>query len=118
MTGPVYPKTLEKFRISCKIPNGRQREKIDKIIFQQLVYGDFREESRLYFNEVIQDLKEQGCDGVVLGCTEIPLLVQPDDCPLPTFDSTRLFARAALEEALKNTEHAGEADIGNNEAHP
>ena len=118
MTGPVYPKALEKFGISCKIPNEQHREKIDKIIFQQLVYGDLREESRLYFNEVIHDLKEQGCDGVVLGCTEIPLLVHPNDSPLPTFDSTRLLARAALEEALKNTEQAGGADANNGAAHP
>ncbi len=100
MTGPVYPETLKKFGIDCKIPNAAQREKIDDIIFKELVYGDIREESRLYFNEVIQDLKEQGCDGVVLGCTEIPLIVRPDDCPLPTFDSTRLLARAALQKAV------------------
>ena len=100
MTGPVYPETLKKSEIDCKIPNAAQREKIDDIIFNELVYGDIREESRLYFNEVIQDLKEQGCDGVVLGCTEIPLIVRPDDCPLPTFDSTRLLARAALQKAV------------------
>lgn len=100
MTGPVYPETLKKFGIDCKIPNATQREKIDDIIFNELVYGEIREESRLYFNEVIQDLKEQGCDGVVLGCTEIPLIVRPDGCPLPTFDSTRLLARAALQKAV------------------
>lgn len=101
MTGPVYPETLEKFGISCKIPNEIQREKIDDLIFSELVYGIIKEESRLYFNEVIQELKDQGCDGVVLGCTEIPLIVQPDDCPLPTLDSTRLLARAALRKALE-----------------
>jgi len=100
MTGPVYPETLKKFGIACKIPNADQREKIDDIIFNELVYGVIREEARLYFNEVVQDLKDQGCDGVVLGCTEIPLIVRPDDCPLPTFDSTRLLARAALQKAV------------------
>ena len=55
----------------------------------------------LYFNEVINELKDRGCDAAVLGCTEIPLLVNPNDCPLPTLDSTRLLARAALREALK-----------------
>ncbi|MBE34264.1 MAG: aspartate racemase [Opitutaceae bacterium] len=104
MTGPVYPETLKKSGIDCKIPNAAQREKIDGIIFNELVYGDIREESRLYFNEVIQDLKDQGCDGVVLGCTEIPLIVRPEDCPLPAFDSTRLLARAALQKAV--TENA------------
>ncbi|NQT56363.1 MAG: aspartate/glutamate racemase family protein, partial [Desulfobacteraceae bacterium] len=52
-------------------------------------------------NKVVQKLKERGCDAVVLGCTEIPLLVDSNDCPLPTLDSTRLLARAAIKEALK-----------------
>lgn len=101
MTGPVYPETLEKFRISCEIPDEDDREKIDTIIFKELVNGVFLEQSRLYFNEIVQKLKDRGCDGVVLGCTEIPLLVDPNDCPLPTLDSTRLLAKAALKEALK-----------------
>jgi aspartate racemase len=101
MTGPVYPQTLEKYGIACQIPEQADREKIDDIIFKQLVNGIFPEQSRLYFNDVIQQLKDRGCDAVVLGCTEIPLLVDPDDCPLPTLDSTRLLARAALHEALR-----------------
>jgi aspartate racemase len=100
MTGPVYPDFLEKFGISCKIPDKDDRGKIDTIIFKELVNGVFMEESRLFFNEVVQKLKERGCDAVVLGCTEIPLLVDSNDCPLPTLDSTRLLARAALKEAL------------------
>ncbi len=100
MTGPVYPRALERFGLSCIIPDERDREVIDTVIFDDLVNGIFREESRLYFNKVIRKLKDRGCDAVVLGCTEIPLLVDPNDCPLPTLDSTRLLARAALEEAL------------------
>jgi len=65
------------------------------------VNGVFPESSRLYFNEVTAKLKKRGCDAVVLGCTEIPLIVRPDDCPLPTLDSTRLLARAALTKALE-----------------
>lgn len=102
MTGPVYPKILEKHGITCQIPDEEDREKIDTIIFKELVNGVFQETSRLYFNEVIQKLKDRGCDAVILGCTEIPLLVDPADCPLSTLDSTRLLARAALNEALKN----------------
>ncbi len=101
MTGPVYPETLENFGISCRIPTEEQRERIDDIIFSELVYGIIKETSRLYFNEVIQELKEKGCDGVILGCTEIPLIVRPDDCPLPTLDSTRLLARLALRKAME-----------------
>ena len=91
---------MKKFDISCKISNSADWERIDEIIFTQLVYGNFPEESRLYFNEVIQKFKDRGCDAVVLGCTEIPLIVKPDDCPLPTLDSTRLLARAALGKAI------------------
>ena len=101
MTGPVYPEVLKKYNISYHIPDEDDRDKIDTIIFKELVNGIFLEGSRLYFNEVIQKLKGQGCDAVVLGCTELPLLVAPNDCPLPTLDSTRLLARAALKEALR-----------------
>lgn len=103
MTGPMYPNVLGKFGIACRIPEESDRERIDTIIFNELVNGLFTEESRLYFNKVIQKMKGEGCDGVVLGCTEIPLVVDPNDCPLPTFDSTRLLARAALTESLKGS---------------
>jgi aspartate racemase len=104
MTGPVYPEAVKKFGINCQIPKEERREQIDNIIFSELVNGVFSEESRLYFNKVIGELKESGCDAVVLGCTEIPLLVDPKDCPLPTLDSTRLPARAALQKALDESE--------------
>jgi aspartate racemase len=99
--GPVYPEFLKKHNIACQIPDEDDIEKIDTIIFDELVNGILLEESRLYFNLAIQKLKDRGCDAVVLGCTEIPLLVDPEDCPLPTLDSTRLLARAALKKALK-----------------
>jgi aspartate racemase len=101
MTGPVYPEALEAVGIACEIPGAHDRERIDEIIFTELVYGRTPEPSRLYFNEVIAQLKSCGCDAAVLGCTEIPLLVDPDDCPLPALDSTRLLARAALDRALQ-----------------
>lgn len=101
MEGPVYPAALEEFRIESNIPDEADREKINGIIFDELVKGIFPEASRLYFNEVASKLKERGCDAVVLGCTEIPLIVRPDDTPLPTLDSTRLLARAALRRALE-----------------
>jgi aspartate racemase len=100
VTGPVYPVTLQKFDIASQIPEKDDRERIDEIIFKELVNGVFTEKSRRYFNAVIEKLKSRGCDAVVLGCTEIPLLVDPDDCPLPVLDSTRLLSRAALKEAL------------------
>lgn len=96
MTGPVYPDTFKKYSLNYRIPQKEDREKINNIIFNELVNGIFKEESRLYFNSVIDKLKKSGCDSVVLGCTEIPLLVDPADCPLPTLDSTRLLARKAI----------------------
>ncbi|MBI4964850.1 MAG: amino acid racemase [Desulfomonile tiedjei] len=102
MTGPVYPLALENHGLAYQIPEEYDREAIDTIIFNELVNGLFHEKSRLYFNSVIQKIKDQGCDAVVLGCTEIPLLIDPNDCPLSTLDSTRLLAKAALEEALND----------------
>jgi aspartate racemase len=99
--GPVYPGRLETFGISCEIPDEKECDRINTIIFRQLVNGIFTEESRIYFNTVIEHLRERGCDAVVLGCTEIPLLVDPEDCPLPVLDSTRLLARAVLKMALE-----------------
>jgi aspartate racemase len=99
--GPVYPSRLNELGIEREIPDEEDRNKINEIIFKELVNGDFLESSRLYFNEVTEKLKACGCDAVVLGCTEIPLIVRPDDCPLPTLDSTRLLARAAIKEATQ-----------------
>jgi len=96
----VYPEALEEFRIESEIPDEADRERINEIIFKELVNGIFPEASRLYFNEVTEKLRLRGCDAVVLGCTEIPLIVRPDDTPLPTLDSTRLLAKAALMKAL------------------
>ncbi len=101
MDGGLYPDMLRReFELDSCIPDAAARDRIQDIIFRQLVNGDFPEESRLYLNRVIGDLARQGCDAVVLGCTELPLLVRPDDCPLPVLDSTRLLARAALLKAL------------------
>ncbi|MFO7974162.1 MAG: amino acid racemase [Candidatus Hydrogenedentota bacterium] len=103
MEGPVYPEVLKKYGLASEIPDKTTRDQIDSILFRELVNGIVREESRLYFNEVIGALKHRGCDAAVLGCTEIPLLVDPGDCPLPTLDSTRLLARAALQHAVNET---------------
>lgn len=106
MEGPVYPEALSKHSIASEIPQAARRERINTIIFKELVNSIFTEESRLYFNEAMEELKGLGCDAAVLGCTEIPLIVRPDDAPLPTLDSTRLLARAALHRALAETQAA------------
>jgi aspartate racemase len=96
MEGPVYQQACARNRILCVTPNEAVRASINAIIFNELVNGIFTEKSRIFFHEVIDDLKRSDCDGVVLGCTEIPLIVDVDRSSLPTFDSTRLLARAAL----------------------
>jgi aspartate racemase len=101
MESNVYPGALADFKIASQIPDEEDRAKINTIIFKELVNGLFPESSRLYLNEVTEKLKVRGCDAVVLGCTEIPLIVRPNDTPLPTLDSTRLLARAALRKALE-----------------
>lgn len=87
MQSDVYPKVFDQYDLAYEIPADEDREKINTIIFKELVNGIILEDSRLYFNEVIQRLKERGCDAVTLSCTEIPLIVRPDDCPLPSLDS-------------------------------
>ena len=101
MESRVYPEALQAAGFNYRIPNAHQREKINHIIFDELVNAQFLPQSLAYFTDVIRDLKDQGCDSVVLGCTEIPLIVTPDSSPLPTLDSTRLLARAALRKAVE-----------------
>jgi aspartate racemase len=95
----VYPQELEKRGLGWLRPRDDERDRINQIIFDELVYGRFTAESLSYFQQVIESLKRRGCDAVVLGCTEIPLLVNDDNSPLPVLDSTRLLARAALRES-------------------
>jgi len=71
------------------------------LTFEELVYGRFEESTRAYFKDVIKETQGRGCDAVILGCTEFPLLIREADSPLPTLDSTRILARAALREALR-----------------
>jgi aspartate racemase len=100
MEGPVYPRKLAELYLEHVMPDRDQRRRIDEIIFTELVQGRFTDASRSYFRSVIQGLKAQGCDAVVLGCTEIPLLITPESSSLPVLDSTRLLARAALRRAV------------------
>jgi aspartate racemase len=95
----VYPQELEKSGIGWLRPQEDERERINAIIFDELVRGKFSAEALSYFQQVIESLKRRGCDAVVLGCTEIPLLVNDGNSPLPVLDSTRLLARAALRRA-------------------
>jgi len=101
MEGPVYPEALKTAGIEHRIPSPEQRKRIDEIIFDELVNAQLSPRSLAYFVEVIRAMKDEGCDAVVLGCTEIPLLVTPESSPLPTLDSTRLLAKAAVRKAVE-----------------
>jgi aspartate racemase len=103
MDGPVYPRALAANEIDHTIPDQHDRDRINSIIFNELVYGRFPASSKRYFQDVIRQLGANGCDAVVLGCTEIPLLVPVEESPIPAIDSTRTLARAALRYSLANS---------------
>lgn len=100
MEGPVYPEKLSEKNIRYEIPAPEERNKINNIIFNELVYGKIYKASKKYFLTVIDEMKLKGCDSVILGCTEIPLIVLPGESALPVLDSTRILARAALKYAI------------------
>ena len=100
MTGPVYADVFASQGLEYLIPDENSRNQVDRIIMDELVYGRIRTESKKFFLQLINDFKSAGADAVVLGCTEIPLIVLPTDSPLPVFDSTRILARAAIRESL------------------
>lgn len=101
MNGPVYPARLAARSISCALPDKIEQERINMIIFDELVLARFSDEARSHFVELIDRMRLQGCDAVVLGCTEIPILLEDTRTTIPTLDSTRLLARAALWRAVQ-----------------
>jgi aspartate racemase len=102
----VYPEKLTSRGLDYLRPNDSEREEIDRIIMDELVYGVFTPEAVAYFQRVITRFKDEGCDAVVLGCTEIPLIMNDSNSPLPTLDSTRLLARQALHYAVESASAA------------
>jgi aspartate racemase len=98
----IYPEKLTARGLKFVRPNTAEREEINRIIMDELVYGVFKPEAVSYIQWVIERMKDEGCDSVILGCTEIPLLMNESNSPLPTLDSTRLLARAALRRAAQS----------------
>ena len=96
----VYPEKLSALNLEYVRPNTAERDEISRIIMEELVCGVFKPESITYFQQVFARMKGEGCDAVILGCTEIPLIMNDSNSPLPTLDSTRLLARAALNRAV------------------
>jgi aspartate racemase len=106
MNGPVYSDIFRRFDVDVVTPSESDQSTVDSIIWTELVRGVFREESLDRYLRVIENLKIAGCDCVILGCTEIPLLVTPDVSPLPVLDSTRLLAKAAVNRAIGRRAHS------------
>lgn len=100
MEGPVYRHALARHGLERRIPDTQARADVNRIIFEELCNGVLTEDSRARYVEIIDELKVRGCDCVALSCTEIPLLITPDVSPLPTLDSTRLLAEAAVKVSL------------------
>jgi aspartate racemase len=97
----VYPEKLAARSIECVRPGEADRLECSRIIMDELVYGQFRPASVAYFQQTIERLKSAGAEAVILGCTEIPLIIDDSNSALPTLDSTRLLARAALRRAVE-----------------
>jgi aspartate racemase len=108
----VYPEKLTEHGIGYLRPNQDECMEIDRIIMDELVYGVFRPESVMYLQLVIRRMKDEACDAVVLGCTEIPLVISNRNSPLPTLDSTRLLAWAALLRAVGSDTATARSNTG------
>jgi aspartate racemase len=103
----VYPDKLTARGLEYVRPNAEERGEINRIIMDELVYGIFRPEAVTSHQQVIGRMRDAGCDAVVLGCTEIPLIMNDENSPLPVLDSTRLLAQAAVQRAVQGDSHAG-----------
>lgn len=102
MTGPVYARALEKRGLKRSVPDETMRAQLNGAIFDELCQGIFKPETTGLFLRAIDDLRARGADCVILGCTEIPLIVSADNSSLPVLDSTRLLATYAVREALSD----------------
>ena len=103
MQGPAYPAAFARHGLDMRVPNAADQDLLNALIFDELCLGEITETARVEFLRVIGQLEREGCDAAALSCTEIPLIVTPENSPLPTLDSTRLLARAAIDVALGET---------------
>lgn len=102
MASRLYPDALTPRNITVQVPNVEDQAVVNRVIYEELVKGVVREDSRAEYVRIINDLAARGAQGVILGCTEIPLLVRPEDVNLPLLDTTRIHAEAALQHALED----------------
>ena len=103
MTQDFYKgRLIEMHNLEVITPNEKDRETIHSIIYHELILGTIKEESRNQYILIIKKLMNQGAEGIILGCTEIPLLIKQKDSPIPVFDTTRIHAEKAVDFALRN----------------
>lgn len=114
MEETFYRRRLEdRFGLHVLIPDESERALVHRVIYEELCHGQIVEESRLGYRKILHRLAASGAEGIILGCTEISLLVGPDDSPVPLFDTTEIHARRAAELALEpGPKHAGTAERG------
>ena len=102
MNKPYYREGLTKYGVKVVVPDEEDQTYIGKVIFDELSYGILKDESRNGYLEIMERLKAKGAQGVILGCTEIPLLIKQEHTKIPVFDTTTIHAEAALQFALKS----------------
>ena len=102
MSDGFYSERMHKLGVQTLIPNDQQQSEIHRVIFEELCRNRFTAEAKQYYLDVIADLQQQGAQGVILGCTEIGLLLKQQDCPLPVFDSAEIHALAAVDFTLRD----------------
>lgn len=102
MEQDFYSSRIESHGIEVQVPPAEHRGEINRIIFEELVAGDLRQSSKAYLQQAIRDLVAEGAEGIILGCTEIGLLIKPEDADVPVFDTAEIHAVAAVDLALEN----------------
>ncbi|WP_033542322.1 aspartate/glutamate racemase family protein [Planococcus sp. CAU13] len=107
MEQDFYRARIESHGIEVLVPYAEHRDEINRIIFEELVAGELKQSSRESFKQAIRGLVAEGAEGIILGCTEIGLLIKAGDAEVPLFDTAQLHAVAAVERALKNDQEKG-----------
>ncbi|WP_420574040.1 aspartate/glutamate racemase family protein [Kordia sp.] len=101
MEKDFYKDVLTSFGIKTLIPNAEERKEVNRVIYEELSKGELKESSREAYVKIINRLQQVGAEGVILGCTEIPLLIQQKDVSIPVFDTTTIHATKAMDMALR-----------------
>jgi aspartate racemase len=100
MEEPFYRNRMADHGLTLLVPPAEERRLINDVIYGELVLGVIRQDSRTAYQAIIERMVERGAEGIILGCTEIELLISPDDCPVPAFPTTKIHAQAAVEFAM------------------